>query len=163
MADELMSFPRTLAVLEQLAQDVRAGYIDQLNKHGHPTQYGENRLSDTITTVVKVDEHTFTASLKMNEYWKYLEEGTRPHWPPRSAILRWVEIKPLLPRPDGNGRIPTPQQLAFLVSRKIAREGTEGTHGFETTREAVLPVYYERISEALSGDIGDYIRAVFTW
>lgn len=163
MADELLEFPRTMAVLQELAQDVKAGYIDQLTKHGHPTEYGTDRLTDTITAEVTVDGHSFTASLRMNHYWKYLEEGTKPHWPPRDAILRWVEIKPVLPRPGRDGRIPSPSQLSFLISRKIAKFGTEGTHGFRTTREAVLPVYYERISEALSADVGDFLKAVFRW
>ena len=163
MADELLEFPRTMAVLQELAQDVKAGYIDQLTKHGHPTEYGTARLTDTITAEVTVDGHSFSASLRMNHYWKYLEEGTKPHWPPRDAILRWVEIKPVLPRPGRDGRIPSPSQLSFLISRKIAKFGTEGTHGFQTTRDAVLPVYYERISEALSADVGDFLRAVFRW
>lgn len=163
MADELMEFPRTIEVLGHLADDVRAGYIDQLKKHGHPTRYGVDRLDQTITTEVTVDGKSFTASLNMNHYWKYLEEGTRPHWPPSSAILNWVEIKPVIPRPDGNGRIPTPKQLAFLISRKIAKHGTEGTHGFETTREAVLPMYYEKIEQALAEDVGAYVKSVLAW
>ena len=175
MADELISFPATLAVLQQLADDVKAGYIENLVRDGHPTMYGQNRLTDTITTVVKVDDKEFTASLKMNEYWKYLEEGTKPHWPPRDAILKWVEVKPLLPRPDGHNRIPKPEQLAFLIGRAMAGQspnqanlknpqgGTKGTHGFQKTREGILPFYYDRIGEALSEDIGNYIRLIFTW
>ena len=169
MAEELMAFPRTEAVLKQLAEDVKAGYIDQLNKHGHPTQYGENRLSDTITTQVTIDGKSFTASLMMNRYWEYLEEGTGPargraqYWPPSSAIAKWIEIKPIIPRPDARGRIPTPKQLTFLISRKIHDVGTEGTHGFKTTRDAIVPMYIERIGNALSEDVGDYILKLFTW
>ena len=161
--EELMSFPRTVEVLGHLADDVRAGYIDQLKKHGHPTKYGTDRLSDTITAEVTMDGRAFTASLNMNYYWKYLEEGTRPHWPPSSAILNWLQIKPVIPRPDGNGRIPTQKQLAFLISRKIAEHGTEGTHGFETAREAILPAYYEKIEQALAEDVGAYVKAVLAW
>ena len=169
MADELIEFPRTIEVLGHLADDVRAGYIDQLKKHGHPTRYGTDRLSDTITTQVEVDGKKFTASLNMNHYWEYLEEGTGPgrgrdrYWPNSAAIAKWIEVKPVIPRPDDNGRIPTPQQLTFLISRKIHDEGTQGTHGFQTTRDAVLPMYYEKIEQALAQDIGDYIWKVFTW
>ena len=169
MEDELMSFPRTVEVLGHLADDVRAGYIDQLKKHGHPTRYGTDRLSDTITTQVEVDGKKFIASLNMNFYWEYLEEGTGPgrgrdrYWPKSSAIAKWIEVKPVIPRPDDNGRIPTPKQLTFLISRKIHDEGTEGTHGFQTTRDAVLPMYYEKIEQALAEDIGDYVYKVFRW
>ena len=158
-----MEFPRTIEVLGRLADDVRAGYIDQLKKHGHPTRYGTDRLSDTITAQVEVDGKSFTASLNMNFYWKYLEGGTRPHWPPSSAILNWVQIKPVIPRPDGNGRIPTQKQLAFLISRKIAKHGTEGTHGFQATRDAILPMYYEKIEQALAEDVGAFVKTVLAW
>jgi hypothetical protein len=69
MAEELISFPATIAVLQQLADEVKAGYIDQLNQNGHWTKDGKDRLKDTITTVVTVDGKSFSASLKMNYYW----------------------------------------------------------------------------------------------
>lgn len=167
--NELMSFPKTAEVLGLLADDVRAGYIDQLKKHGHPTRYGTDRLHETITTAVEVDGKKFSVSLNMNHYWEYLEYGTGPargrdkYWPNSAAIAKWIEVKPVIPRPDGAGRIPTAKQLTFLISRKIHDEGTKGTHGFETTRDAVLPMYIERIEHALSEDIGDYIKMFLTW
>ena len=173
--NELMSFPKTAEVLGLLADDVRAGYIDQLKKHGHPTRDGVDRLHETITTEVEVDGKKFTASLNMNKYWEYLEYGTKAHWPPLSAIQQWVKVKPLLPRPNDNGIRPTNNQLAFLIARAMAGKspnqaklknpngGTTGTHGFETTRDAVLPMYIERIEQALSEDIGDYIKMYLTW
>ena len=94
MADELLSFPATVAVLQQLAEDVKAGYIDQLKLNGHWTRDGKDRLIDTITTQVTVDGKTFTASLNMNHYWKYLEEGEIQQ--PR------LEIVPLHPSLGGD-------------------------------------------------------------
>lgn len=169
MADELMSFPRTIEVLGHLADDVRAGYIEQLKKHGHPTKFGTDRLHETITTEVTVDGKTFQASLNMNHYWEYLEYGTGPgrgrdkYWPNKDAIAKWIEVKPVIPRPDGNKRVPTPKQLTFLISRKIHDKGTEGTHGFQTSREEVLPQYFEKIEQALSEDIGDFVKSYLTW
>lgn len=170
MADELISFENTIAVLRQLAEDVKAGYIEQLTRNDHVTRYGKDRLIDTITAQVTVGEKAFTASLKMNHYWKYLEEGIQPAgkfgnpgWKSFPFILQWVEIKPVIPRPDSNGRIPKPKQLAYLITRKRNEVGDPGTHGFETTREAVLPMYYERIRDAFVKDIGNYLHTVFRW
>jgi hypothetical protein len=173
MAEELITFPKTEEVLKRMAEDVKAGYIDQLNVNKHPTSYGQNRLSDTITTIVSVDGQKFSASLKMNYYWKFLEEGTKPHWPPSDAIAKWIEVKPVIPRPDGNGRIPTPKQLAFLIGRAMAGQspnqanlknpqgGTKGTHGFQKTRDAIVPLYVEELERAFNEDIGFYIMRVF--
>ena len=160
MAD-LIEFPATAAVLQRLAEDVKAGYVDSLIRNGRPTKYGKDRLADTVTTVVTVNEKSFTVSLKLNRYWEYVEEGTKPHWPPPPAILNWVEVKPVIPRPDGNGKIPSPKSLAYLIGRKIARYGTEGTHDLQRTKDAVLPQYYDQIADALRKDVGNYVKALF--
>ena len=169
MADQLMDFPRTAEVLQSLANDVRAGYIKNLVRSGHPTYFGTNRLTDTITASVTVDGHSFSAILRMNDYWEYLEEGTGPargrdkYWPNKDAIAKWVEIKPVIPRPDGNKRIPTAKQLTFLISRKIHDNGTKGTHDLQKTKDAIIPDYIPKIEEALAADISQYIATVFLW
>lgn len=175
MEDELLTFTNTLAVLNELAEDVKAVYAGEMVKSGHPTRMGHDRLTDTITTKVTANGKEFEVSLNMNKYWQYLEYGTPPHWPPRNAILEWIRIKPVIPRPDSSGRIPTPNQLAFLIARAMAGKspnqknlknpqgGTKGTHNLEKTKETVIPYYIPKIEEALQQDIGDYLRAVFTW
>lgn len=155
---ELLSFDNTRAVLEELAEEIRTNYRDHLMEEGHYTTLGsELRLVDSITAKVELDGETFVGTLSMNDYWKYVEEGTAPHWPPRDAILRWVEIKPVIPQPDSRGRIPSPQQLAFLIGRKIARDGTEGTHDLQKTKDAIIPFFVERIKAALKEDLSAYI------
>jgi hypothetical protein len=169
MADELIEFKRTGEVLMRLAEEVRMGYIKNLVRSGHPTYFGTGRLTDTITANVTVDGHSFSATLRMNKYWEYLEEGTGPargrdkYWPNSSAIAKWVEIKPVIPRPDSNKKIPTPKQLAFLISRKIHDKGIKGTHDLERAKEEVIPHYYALIEEALTADIGDYLWKMIAW
>lgn len=174
MANELISFPATTAVLQQLADDVKAGYIDQLNKNGHWTKDGKDRLIDTISTVVTVDGKSFTASLKMNYYWQFLEEGIapagkydNPGWKSFPFILKWVQIKPIIPRPPQTIK-PSKRSLeslqkstagAIVAVRNI--KGDPGTHGFQKARDAVLPTYYERIKDALNEDIGRYLATFF--
>lgn len=158
MTDTLFNPTELVAILEELGENVRKGYVNKLVRNGHPTQ--ENTLATTVTAEVSVDGTTYTVSLNLQDYWKYVEEGTRPHWPPRDAILRWVEIKPVIPRPDANGRIPTTEQLAFLISRKIAKKGTTGTHDLQETTDTLLGYYEERIAEALGRDTFAYIEKV---
>lgn len=174
MAEELISFPATTAVLQQLADEVKAGYIDQLNQNGHWTKDGKDRLKDTITTVVTVGEKSFTASLKMNYYWQFLEEGIQPAgkfrnpgWKSFPFILNWVKIKPIIPRPPKTIK-PSKRTLeslqkstagAIVAVRNI--KGDPGTHGFEKARDAILPQYYDRIRDALAQDVGKYIATFF--
>ena len=100
----------------------------------------------------------------MADYWKFVEEDTKPHWPPLDAILSWIRVKPIIPRPDANGKIPTPATLAFLIGRAMAGKspnqancknpqgGTTGTHDLRDTERAVIPMYVERLQEALHRD-----------
>ena len=95
----------------------------------------------------------FTLYLTHADYFHYVNENTVPHWPPREPILRWVEDKPLQPYPDANGKLPTVDQLTFLVSRKIAEEGTQGHYFFESVLNDLLEVYYPKIVDAIYADI----------
>ena len=52
----------------------------------------------------------------------FLELGTRPHMPPVAAIEPWVKAVLGISEPKGVKRV------AFLVARKIAREGTPAQH-----------------------------------
>ena len=60
------------------------------------------------------------------DYWKYLENGTKPHFPPVDAIEKWITVKHIIPTTD-NGRVPTTRQLAFSIARGISKNGTKPT------------------------------------
>lgn len=157
MADELFNPSELMAVLEDLARDVREGYISQLEKHD---RRATGNLIDSVHTTIEVNGSRYIVWIHLADYWKYVEEGTRPHWPPPSAILKWIEAKPVIPRPDSSGRIPTPKQLAFLIGRKISEVGTAGSHDLKQTEDAVIPFYEQRIAEALHRDVLNYIEKV---
>ena len=57
-----------------------------------------------------------------------------------------------------NGKLPTPQQLAFLIGRKIAVFGTEGIPDLTDSVQDMNTAFRERIAEALAADMGGYIR-----
>jgi hypothetical protein len=98
--------------------------------------------------------------MRLMDYWRYIEMDTVPHWPPRDAILKWIQVKPVLPRPMKNGKLPTPEQLAFLISRKIAVFGTTGIPDLTDSVEDMDRQFAERIAAALAQDVGNYIRKV---
>ncbi len=157
MANELFNTTYLQLALGQLAEDVKSGYVDQLAKHD---RHASGNLMSTVRAEVEVNGTRYAAVLYLQDYWKYVEEGTEPHWPPRQAILDWIKIKPVIPRPDDKGRIPTPKQLAFLISRKISREGTEGSHDLQTAEDAIIPMWEERLLDALQRDTLEYIRKI---
>ena len=152
---ELIDWTELQQDLQNFAEDIRDRYRDVLAKNDH---IASRKLVDSIKTQVEVGENYYEVTMTLEDYWKYVENDTKPHFPPPDAILKWIQIKPVIPRPDANGRIPTQKQLAFLIGRKIAREGTTGTHDLEQTKEDILPWWREQISKALGHDIENYIR-----
>lgn len=161
MAEQLIDLSQVYAVLQDLAHDVQEGYKDTLRADGHYTTLGsEVTLIDSVKTHVVLGDRYYEVTMDLNDYWKYLEDGTRPHWPPREAILNWVRIKPVIPRPDALGRTPSENQLAYLISRKISQVGTKASHGLERTKDAVITAYRDRLAEALGHDVSNYIAKV---
>lgn len=152
---ELLELTELQKVLQDFADDIRDRYKDVLANNDHIASHG---LVDSIRTQVVAGDNAFEVTMTLADYWKYVENDTKPHFPPPDAIMRWIEIKPVIPRPGADGRIPTPKQLAFLIGRKIAREGTTGTHDLEQTKGDILPWYRERISQALGHDMEHYIK-----
>ena len=116
--------------------------------------------SDSVRCVVEAGVSSYEVVLSLEEYWKYVEYGTRPHWPPVSAILRWVQVKPVIPRPGADGRIPTQKQLAYLIARKISRVGTEGSDDLRRTLEEVNAEYFPQLEEALAQDASEYVTRI---
>lgn len=164
---ELINFDNLRRVLEDFAQEFKTVYREELERSDRFTKYGQDRLIDfeqynDVTTMVQQGDQAWTVSIRLNEYWKYVEEGTKPHWPPPSAILKWITVKPVIPRPDAKGRIPSPKSLAYLIGRKISEEGTTGTHDFENAKQVVLQRFRERIAEAVGHDFENYIAKVVT-
>lgn len=113
----------------------------------------------TFTTEYEYDGQHFVLYFNLAEYWKYAENGRGPgKFPPIDAIKNWIQVKPVVPVPDLRGRIPTTNQLAFLIGRKIAREGTQGKHSLEKTMQSKeMDVVIDAIIKALVTDINDEI------
>ena len=160
---ELIDLTELQQVLQDLANDIRDNYKEHLQfndrytERGVPTGYSE-KLIDSVKTQVVVGDNAYEVTMTLNDYWKYVEDDTKPHFPPLNQILEWVEIKPVIPRPLASGKIPSPKQLAFLIGRAISEHGTKGSHDLETVKDGVIPWYKEKIAIALGHDMENYIR-----
>ena len=164
---ELLELTELQKVPQDFATDLRARYRDV---PAHNDHIASRKLVDSIKTQVVIGDNYYEVTMTLEDYWKYVEEDTPPHWPPRDAILKWIDVKPIIPRPDDNGRIPSPKQLAFLIGRAMAGKspnqeklknpngGTTGPHDLAQTKEDILPWWRDQISQALGHDMENYIR-----
>jgi hypothetical protein len=113
-----------------------------------------DELYNSVVYSVSQNKNVFEVKLELADYWKYVENGRKAgKWPPISAIEKWIEIKPVLPRPMDNGKLPTTQQLAFLISRKIGLEGIAPRPLLQKSVDNIWNVFEEYIAEAFAKDL----------
>lgn len=155
--NDLMDLTELHQVLQDFAKDIQDRYKDVLANNGHIASHD---LVNSIKTEVVVGDQFYEVTMSLAEYWKYVEYDTKPHFPPPNALIRWIEVKPVIPRPGKNGRIPTPKQLAFLIGRHINTYGTTGTHDLQQTKDDIFAWYKDKITAALGRDIANYIRKI---
>lgn len=116
-------------------------------------------LSQSLDKIIEIGEDSFSVKISLADYWTYVEHGRGPgKFPPPPAIRNWIEVKPVQPYPDARGRIPTVDQLTFLIGRKIAEEGTEPQPFFEPAKEQVIREFSAAIDQAIEADVDEYIE-----
>lgn len=92
-------------------------------------------LINSLNYDISVNNGIYRITINADDYFKYAEEGRSPgKFPPIDKIREWIRVKPVLPRTI-NGKLPTENQLSYLISRKIALKGTEGSHLFKRTED----------------------------
>lgn len=165
--DELIELTELEQVLKDYAKDARELYKYQISLGG---KNASRKLIDSVNSQIAVNGQEYEVSLKLQHYWKYIEGGRKgtvssppgAEWgagfPPVGVLVRWIQVKPILPRPDKNGKLPSPKSLAYLIGRKIEREGIEPFPALKTTKEELEKLYRDKLSDALGHDVSRYIK-----
>lgn len=127
----------------EICAEILGRYKNALNESGH---YASGKLANTAKAVIKWDGKVFELFFNLQEYWKYLENGTRPHFPPISAIEEWIKVKRIVPT-TRSGKVPTTKQLAFLIARGISKNGTKPAKTLQKTIDGADDLISALVSE----------------
>ena len=157
--DKLMSWENLEKVLQEYAVALRNKYQDYLI---NSDRLASGELLNSVEYIIEKDNISISVSLQLAEYWKYVEYDTKPHWPPVDKIKEWITVKPIIPEPDIRGNLPTPDQLAFLIGRKISQEGTEGTKDLHSAIEDINNEFMQAIEDAITLDVEEMATVIFT-
>lgn len=144
-------YPHLESVLREFGNAMEDYMRQHLAENG--TNASET-LTRSIKHIINKDGQDYEISISLEEYWKYVENGTKPHWPPREAIISWILVKPVIPE-ERNGKLPTIEQLGYLIRRKISEDGTEAQPFFWRSVEEAMAEFEQRIGEAIEQDV-DY-------
>lgn len=108
-------------------------------------------------THITLNDTTFSVGFELEDYWKYVEYGRGPgKQPPIEAIESWVRVKPIVPD-SRSGTIPTTKQVAYLIARKIGREGTPAQKPLTNT------MYSEEVNILISAIKNNIVEQVYKY
>lgn len=162
MADfDNIELKETRRILDQYAEDYQALFKTRLQQ---PNEKGWNKVASgallaSISTNVEYGGNRYTVYLNSLDYLQYIEYGTKPHFPPYLAMLKWVRDKKLPTQElTGDKSLPREKRLAYLVQQKIGREGTEAFPIVANTAEELNERYVPLLEAALAKDISDIVN-----
>ena len=155
--NELLKFPNLQSVMEEYIKELKMEYENKLLDNDHVASWN---LINNIEIVTHFQGQDYWIGFNLQDYWKYIEYGTKPHFPPVNKLMEWIKIKPVLPRPNKNGKLPTTKQLAYLIGRKISKVGTKGTYDLSESNRTINQKYEELIQMALDEDVTDAIDGI---
>ena len=150
-----------LSTLDEYAEKAKELYKRKLTDKGINASY---KLLNSVETTVKRNDDEFIVSINLEDYWVFVENGRKAgRFPPIDKILEWIRVKPVIPYSDSRGRIPTEESLAFLISRKIAEQGTEGRHVLAETVEELNNYYLPLLQQALDRDFARFESEIVSY
>lgn len=148
-----MKFSRTEALLNSFAQTIVNRYKDKIS------EYSSGKLYKTIDYTITSQNDSYLVTINLEEYWKYIEKGRRAgaKMPPVSAIENWIKVRKILPRPivlkSGKQRVPTVQQLAYIIARSIAKRGIQPRTFMRESIDQTIEDFKSKLSAAVRDDV----------
>lgn len=155
MNDDLL-----ISILQQYGNQIIDAYRRKLYEGG---SNATGLLGNSLTTQVNAEDGIYEVTLQIQDYWKYVEYGRLPgKWPPFDVIRQWIQVKPVIPTPSTRtGKIPTIEQLTFLISRKIGEEGIEPKYYLNNVIDEVDLTYLEdAITRSLENKLDNSLKQI---
>lgn len=150
-----LNYIKLQQVLNEFINDLAAAYKNKLKQTGKSAT--GNLIRSIAPQSVSFEAGNLSVSLKVADYWIYVEEGRRPgRFAPPEAIKQWIEVKKIMPRPQRGVKI-SQNQLAFLINRKIKEKGIKPGNQLSKSIDEVYKRFEQRISNAVSQDIELFI------
>lgn len=153
--NQLISFTNVERVCQKYGEKLKSVYVSKLQSKGHIATGNLSRIAVHFNSGTKGVEVSFS----LDDYYRYLEDGTKPHFPPVEAIQRWIEVKHILPD-TRDGNLPDTKQLAYLIARKISKVGTKAENILESSISEIQTQFEMELSNALTEDVSNSVDGI---
>ena len=150
----------SIAVAEGL-ELFKTGMREQLASKG---VNASGKLNDSLEEIIVDADGFVSGSVRALSYWYFQQYGrgatkaTGGTGAVKAAIRQWIDDKGISPRPSSSGRAVSKDELAFLIARKIHREGFEGKLELQEVIDEVQPRIDELIAEAVYIDLNEQLN-----
>lgn len=158
---EEKSLKSTMSQTRPLVDKLVELYKSQLYQGDHNAS---GKLSN-FQTDIQFDGSRYRVYFLLEPYWRYLEYGRKPgKFPPPDAIREWVYIKQLIP--SASKEAPKVKQVAYLISKKIAKSGTPANKPLQkalSSPEAsnIITQIKNTIIKNIKDEINDELKHIF--
>jgi len=103
---------------------------ENLDKKG---KNAKQTLRNSIHWAAKSEGFNVKFQLLLNDYYEVVDKGRPPTINKGGgrllpAIKQWIRDKPIVPKADKKGKVPSIDSLAFMITRKIHRFGFKGSN-----------------------------------
>lgn len=143
-------------VLESCGDQLINLYRTKLTQEG---AIASGTLTNAISAFVQTDGEVYELCLRLQDYWKYVENGREPGtFPNLESLKKWIRIKPVIGRAY-NGKLPTIDSLAFLIGRSIMRNGIKPKPLLAASLEELNKM--QLIEQQVDDSIKDQINVTF--
>lgn len=158
-------YPNTIRFLNNFCREFNSRLRDKLTNVDINASYNLYNSIDThvITESPSGERLHYRIAVNLEDYWYYVENGRRAgsRFPPLDDIRHWVQIKPVPPVEDYTGRIPTEDQLVYLIGRKIQRDGIDPYPFMEQSIDEALERFYTDAVKSLEDDVVLQLNEIF--
>ena len=145
-------------ILYQVAMDVAMDYKAELNAFN---KIATGALAN-VDFEVNVNGGTYTISLILQDYWKFVEEGRKAgKFPNVGKLQEWIKIKAIIPEPMKDGKFPTEKQLTFMIGNSIKEKGIPAKPALANAlkkNETHLNKVKEAVSKSLDKEIKQMLK-----
>lgn len=151
-----MELTNTISAISESLELFKTGMRNQLASEG---VNASGKLNDSLEDIIVDSDGFVSGSVEALSYWYYQNYGRGPtkassgSGQVRKSIRQWIDDKGISPKKAANGREVTKDELAFLIARKIHREGFEAKLKLQEVIDDIQPRVDELIAEAVYIDL----------